>query len=152
LAGHGRGALAELPVRGEGLVREETLEMYFSTRHWRPIVHGYTAYSPQLTRLLRRLLPEVPSHASPAALRRVGVSGAVVHHGREFGVELQHQVTGADREEKLRRALAAAGLDLYARLPAALASGRLKLLARIGGPEAHLFESTLDEVYALGDV
>jgi hypothetical protein len=57
LASHAGGAVAELPVRGEGLVREETLEMYFSTAHWRKIVHGYTAYPPQVTRLLRRSAP-----------------------------------------------------------------------------------------------
>ena len=61
---HPTGAVAEVPVHGEGLVREETLEMYFSAYHFKPIIHGYTAYPPLLTRHLRRLAAEFPSLAS----------------------------------------------------------------------------------------
>ncbi len=149
LASDRGGAVAELPVRGEGLVREETLEMYFSTGHWRPVLSGYTAYSSQLTRLLRRLAAEFPSDASLFALKRVGVDTVVVHRGRELGADLAHQLAGTDGEKRdeLRRLMRVAGLDLYDRLPAALASGRLRLLARFDG--APLFESTADEVYRI---
>ena len=76
------GAIAEVPVHGEGLVREETLEMYFSAYHWKPIIHGYTAYPPLLTRLLRRLAAEFPSDGGACGAARVGVDTVVVHHGR----------------------------------------------------------------------
>ena len=151
LASHPGGAVAELPVRGEGLVREETLEMYFSTAHWRKIVHGYTAYPPQVTRLLRRLCAEFPSDASLAALRRVGVDTVVVHRGRPLGTDLAHQLPGSDdaNKEELQRLIRRAGLDLYDRLPGAVSAGRLELLARFDAGSGPLFESTGDEVYRL---
>lgn len=149
LAANPGGAIAELPVRGEGLVREETVEMYFSTVHWRPIIHGYTAYQQQLTRLLRRLAAEFPSDASLAAFRRVGVDTVVVHHGRELGADLAHQIPGTDAEKRgeLQRLTRLADLDFYDRLPAAVAAERVRLLARFDGPP--LFESTADEVYRI---
>ena len=42
-------AVAEVPVHGEGLIRKETLEEYFSTYHFKPIVHGYVSYPPLLS-------------------------------------------------------------------------------------------------------
>jgi hypothetical protein len=151
LAREGGGAVAELPARGEALVREETLEMYFSTAHWRPIVHGYTAYPPLVTRLLRRLLAELPSEASFAGLARVGVDTLVVHRGREVGTDLFNQTPGLGeaRRERWRERLRAAGLDLYERLPAAVASGALVPIARFEGPSARLFDSQGDDVYRI---
>lgn len=148
LARDAGGAIADLPVRGEGLVREETLEMYFSTAHWRPIIHGYTAYAPQLTRLLRRLAAEFPSDASLAAFRRVGVDTLLVHRGRELASDLEHQLPGRSVEE-LERLRRVAGLDLYERLAPAQTQGRIRLLARFEGASARLFESSADEVYRL---
>jgi len=118
-------ALAELPVRGEGLVREETVEMYFSTYHWKPIIEGYTAYPSLLTRVLRRLAAQFPSRASLQAFQRIGVDTAVVHQGRPVGQ------------------------DLYARLPAAVATGFLNRQARFVGAGARLYESDADEVYRI---
>jgi hypothetical protein len=151
LAAHPGAAIAELPVRGEGLVREETLEMYFSTAHWRRTIHGYTAYPPQLTRLLRRLAAEFPSDASLAAFSRVGVDTVVVHHGRPLGNDLAHQLPGPDdaKGDELRRLIRLANLDLYDRLPGAVAAGRLQLLARFDPGAGPLFESTTDEVYRI---
>lgn len=153
LASHPGGAIAELPVRGEGLVREETVEMYFSTAHWRRIIHGYTAYPPQITRLLRRLAAEFPSDVSLAALRRVGVDTVVVHRGRELGTDLAHQIPGADDEKRdtLLRLMRIAALDLYVRLPEAVVAGRLKLLARLDAAAGPLFESATDDVYRIVD-
>lgn len=151
LAGDRGGAVAELPVRGEGLVREETVEMYFATRHWRPIIHGYTAYAPQITRLLRRLAAEFPSDSSLAGFARVGVDTVVVHRGRELAVDLGHQLPAStpDREGLLARRVRLAELDLYDRLPAAVAAGSIREVARFEGPAARLFESTGDEVYRI---
>jgi len=118
-------ALAELPVRGEGLVREETVEMYFSTYHWKPIIEGYTAYPSLLTRVLRRLAAQFPSDASLQAFRRIGVDTVVVHQGRPVGQEL------------------------CARLPSAVAAGLLSREARFAGAGARLYDSDADEVYRI---
>ena len=147
-------ALGEVPVRSEGLVRQETLEMYFSTASFKRTVHGYTAYPPQLTRLLRRMLAEFPSDLSLQALGRVGVDTVIVHRGRPWAVDLARQVEdtvpdAAAGAERLRRLAHAASLDLFERLPAATASGRIQLLAHFAGPQAQLYDSDADEVYRL---
>ena len=125
LARDGARAVAEVPVHGEGLIRKETLEEYFSTYHFKPIVHGYVSYPPLLSVLLRRAAAEFPSEASVQALQRVGVDTVLVHHGREN----------------------ARGLE--AAVAEAVAGGRLASVARFAGPEAHVYQGTMDEVVRL---
>ena len=153
LAAHPAAAIAEVPVHGEGLVREETLEMYFSTVHWRPVIHGYTAYPPLLTRHLRRLASQFPSPASVQALRRVGVDTVVVHHGEPLGRDLARRLrdTGQFDDERFAALLRQSDQDLFARLPEGAAAGRIRLEARFEGPGARLFRSAADEVYRLAD-
>jgi hypothetical protein len=153
LAGHRGGAVAELPVRGEALVRQETLEMYFSAIHWRRIIHGYTAYPPLVTRLLRRFGAEFPSDAALAAFHRVGVDTVVVHRGRQLARDLAERpdLRTASPQEWTRR-LQRSDLDVYDRLPRAVAAGSLVLQARLEGAAARLWESSADEVYALAKV
>jgi hypothetical protein len=149
IATHPTGAVAEVPVHGEGLVREETLEMYFSAYHFKPIIHGYTAYPPLLTRHLRRLAAEFPSLASLHALQRVGVDTVVVHDGRPLGADLARRLRDTAQIEELPTLLRLAEQDLYDRLPAAAAAGRIRLEARFEGPPARLFRSSGDEVYRI---
>ena len=153
LAANPTGAVAEVPVHGEGLVREETLEMYFSAFHWKPVIHGYTAYPPLLTRHLRRLAAQFPSPAAVAALRRVGVDTVVVHHGQPLGRDLARRLrdTGGYDDDRFEALLRASGQDLYGRLPDAAATGRIRREARFDGPGARLFRSAADEVYRLAE-
>jgi hypothetical protein len=143
--------VAEVPIHGEGLVREETVEMYFSAYHWRPIIHGYTAYPPLLSRLLRRLAGELPDETALQAFARAGVDTVVVHHGRPVGGDLARRLRDTGRRDPgtFARALRQADLDLFDRLPAAVAAGRLERVARFEGVAARLFESSADEVYRL---
>jgi hypothetical protein len=143
--------VAEVPIRGEGLVREETLEMYFSTAHWKPLVHGYVAYPPQITRLLRRAAAQVPAEVSLQAFGRVGVDTVVVHCGREAGLDLYRQVpgTGAEKQERFRKLLRLAGLDVFDQLPQAVAAGRIVRAARFEGEAARVHEGSADEVYRI---
>lgn len=151
LAGSRARALAEVPVRGEGLVRQETIDMYFSTFHWKPVIHGYTAYPPLLTRLLRRLAAQFPSEATLQAFTRVGVDTVVVHYGRETAVDLYRQVQGRaeEKDERFRKLLHASGMDLYRQLPVAALSGRIVREAVFDGSGARLHGSTRDEVYRI---
>jgi len=121
-------AVAEVPVHGEGLIRKETLEEYFSAYHFKPIVHGYVSYPPLLSVLLRRAAADFPSESSVQVLQRVGVDTVVVHHGRG----------------------GAAALD--AAVAAAVAAGRLVSAARFTGPTAHVYDGTWDEVVRLAPV
>ena len=107
-------ALAEVPVHGEGLVRKETLEAYFSTYHWRPLIHGYTAYPLLVTKALRRMAAEFPAEVALQAFDRAGVDTVVVH---------------ADRADRA----------LLEAVAAAAAAGRLERLARFAHPETHVY-------------
>jgi hypothetical protein len=118
-------AAVEVPPHGEGLVRRETLEAYFSTVHWRPLVLGYTAYPPLLSRIMRRAAGDFPAPWSRQALARIGATTIVVHHGR--------------------RALP----DFEAQIDKAVAAGQLVRERRFEGPSAHLFESSADEILHL---
>ena len=128
LARDGARAVAEVPIHGEGLIRKETLEEYFSTYHFKPIIHGYVSYPPLLSVLLRRAAADFPSESSVQVLQRVGVDTVVVHHGRGK----------------------ASGLDDS--VAAAVAAGRLASVARFSGPEAHVYDGTMDAVVRLPPV
>jgi hypothetical protein len=144
-------ALAEVPIHGEGLVREETLEMYFSAYHFRPLIHGYTAYPPLLTRVLRRVAAQFPYDGPLAIFQRLGIDTVVVHHGRPLGEDLALRLRDTRQRdpETAAQLLRRARLDLYDRLPAAVAAGRIRREARFEGPAARLYESTADEVYRI---
>ena len=141
-------AVAELPIRGEGLVREETYEMYFSAYHFKPLLGGYTAFPSLLTTVLRRFAAQFPAEVALQALTRVGVDTVVVHHGRPLGVDLRNQLNalGPAHEGEWEPLLRRARLDLFERLPAAVDAGRLKRLAVFTRP---LFQSNRDEVYRI---
>lgn len=138
-------ALAEVPIRGEGLVRKESLEMYFSSFNWKPTIHGYASYPTQLDRLLRRAAAQFPSETALAVFRRIGVDTVVVHRGRQQGSDLYHQLQGPARATRFRELLASSGLDVYGGIPAALDARRIALVKTFAAPP--LFESTADEVY-----
>ncbi len=151
LDAHPASAVAEVPIHGEGLVRAETEEMYFSAYHFKPIIHGYTAYPPLLSRLLRRLSGQFPAETALQAFARLGIDTVVVHHGRPVGGDLARRLrdTGQDDRQSFARLVHLAELDLFDRLPAALAAGRIERLARFEGAPARLYASTADEVYRL---
>lgn len=147
LARHPVHALAEVPIHGEGLVRKESLEMYFSTYHFKPMIEGYASYPTQLSRLLRRTAAQFPSETALQVFRRVGVDTVVVHYGRQEGWDLYHQLQGPARKARFPELLARAGLDTFEQLPGAVSAGAIERLARFEGPGAHVFEGQVDEVY-----
>src|SRR5260221_201185 len=149
LAANPAQAIAEVPIHGEGLVREETEEMYFSAYHFKPIIHGYTAYPPLLSRLLRRVAAEFPSETALQTLTRLGIDTVVVHHGRPVGGDLARRLrdTGQRSPEDFRRLLRLADPDLESRLPGAVTTRRIERLARFEGAPPHLYQSAADEIY-----
>jgi hypothetical protein len=96
-------ALAEVPIHGEGLVRKESLEEYFSTYHWKPIIHGYVSYPPLLSKVLRRAAADFPSERSLQTFDRVGVDTVVVHRGRPGASALEGAITEAMANGRLTR-------------------------------------------------
>ena len=142
-------AIAEVPIHGEGLVREETVEMYFSAYHFKPIIHGYTAYPPLLSRLLRRVAGQFPSETALQTFTRLGIDTVVVHQGRPVGGDLARRLRdpGQRTPETFHRLLRLAELDVFDRLPGAVAARRIERLARFEGAPARLYESVADEIY-----
>ena len=117
-------ALAEVPVHGEGLIRKETLEMYFSYYHgFKPIIHGYESFPPLLTSLLRKVAADFPSKVCLQAFQRVGVDTVIFHLGREGSDQIEEQLIEQ------------------------IVAGRLSLAARFGKGTSPLYDSKRDEVY-----
>ncbi len=86
-----RSVVIELPVpRVDNLsVIHDGLFMYFSTRHWQPLLNGYSGFYPPSYLDLIETLRGFPDDASIEALRQRGVDYLIVH-GRfyapdEFG-------------------------------------------------------------------
>ncbi|MEO8500686.1 MAG: hypothetical protein ABI565_07210 [Vicinamibacteria bacterium] len=127
--------VAEIPVRGEALIRQETIEMFFATYHHQREVLGYTAYPTLLSKVVRRALLEFPADATLSVLSRIGVHRVIVHEGRDVAPDLRSQIFNfgpQDRERRFAAAVAEAGLDVVANAEAAARSGRLTREARFG--------------------
>jgi len=72
-------AVVEAPIHGEGLVRMESVDMYFQLFHHKPIVAAYVSFPPLLTRILRQTADDLPE---PDALETLSLSGVdtIVYH------------------------------------------------------------------------
>ena len=150
LATQPRDAVAEIPVRGEALVRQETTEMFFATYHHMRSPLGYTAYPTLLSKVIRRALLEFPSDATLTVLTRLGVHRVIVHEGRDIAPDLRNQIFNfgpQDRERRFAEAVAEAGLDVVTNARAAEQAGRLTLETRFGPWKAGSFEEGSARVY-----
>jgi len=72
-------AVVEAPAHGEGLVRMESVDMYFQLFHHKPVLAAYLSFSPLLTRILRQASEDLPH---PDALRTLLLAGVdtIVYH------------------------------------------------------------------------
>lgn len=79
----GRGPIVELPVAdprdGPRAASLHSTYMLHSTAHWRPLVNGYSGFTPASHELLFRHLVNFPDERSLDALEEIGVRYAVVH-------------------------------------------------------------------------
>jgi len=73
-------ALAEVPTYGQHSFRRETWEMYYSTYHFKPIIHGYTAYPTRESVLLRECAVRVPEEQALDCLESWRVDTLIVHY------------------------------------------------------------------------
>jgi hypothetical protein len=71
----GRDAIVELPL---GLPANDATYMVFSATHWRPLVNGYSGFSPTSS-YYRGLLFTFPSPPALRGLHAIGVRWVVVH-------------------------------------------------------------------------
>jgi hypothetical protein len=70
--------LAELPL---GYPDFDQRAMFYSTVHWKPLVNGYSGFTPPHYDRLTAVLSEIPRHAdlSLGTLRELGVTHVIVH-------------------------------------------------------------------------
>lgn len=142
--------LAEIPVRGEALIRLETTEMFFATFHRQRHPLGYTAYPTLLSTVVRRALLEFPSEATLTVLSRIGVKRVIVHEGRDVAPDLRNQIFNfgpLDREARFAAAVAEANLDVITNSEQAARSGRLLREASFGPWKAGSFAGAGERVY-----
>lgn len=142
--------VAEIPIRGEALIRQETIEMFFAVFHHQREPLGYTAYPTLLSKVVRRALLEFPSEACLTVLDRIGVRRVIVHEGRDIAPDLRNQIFNfgpQDRERRFAEAVADAGLDVVANAALAARSGRLSREARFGPWEAGSLSEAGESVY-----
>jgi hypothetical protein len=57
----------------------ESLYMYYSTVHWKPIANGYSGFIPASDAELRASIPLLPDGRGFALLRQLGISHLVLH-------------------------------------------------------------------------
>ena len=152
LARQPRSVLVDVPVRGEALIRQETIDMHFANVHGHRQPLGYTAYPTLLSKVVRRALLEFPSDACLTILARLGVTRAVVHEGRAIAPDLRNQIFNfgpRDVERRFAEAVQEASLDVPAQASAAAASGRILREARFGPWKAGAFDEQGETVYRL---
>jgi hypothetical protein len=79
LAAAPSGAVLELPIYGPGAIWQNAPYLVNSTRHWRPLVNGYSGFVPPGYMDIYRGLRRFPDEWSIAWLRDHGVNQVVVH-------------------------------------------------------------------------
>ena len=150
LAKQPREAVVEIPIRGEALIRQETIEMYFATFHRQKTPLGYTAYPTLLSKVIRRALLDFPSDGSLAALAKVGTHRAILHMDRAVAPDLRDQIFNfgpPDRDRRFAEAVGLAGLDVEGNVAAAERAGRLVREASFGPWAAGSLSSAGEAVY-----
>jgi hypothetical protein len=154
-------ALVEAPIHGEGLVRMESVDMYFQLFHHKPIVAAYVSLPPLLTRILRQTADELPD---PDALETLSVAGVdtVVYHldGASFPAAW---VSAEARGQLLRRGsftrhafwLRPSGQDIVFSIVAARsirpARTDVRSLTRIRPPPAWRYRASAGRAALAGD-
>jgi hypothetical protein len=82
LASLDRAVVAELPLYPAAEVYRNAAYVLASTAHWKPLVNGYSGFTPPGFVRRAELVRHFPDDAAIAELRRIGVTHVVVHYER----------------------------------------------------------------------
>ena len=123
-------ALAEVPTYGEHSFRRETWEMYYSTYHFQPIVHGYTAYPTRESVRLRECALGVPEEQALDCLESWRVDTLIVHYPPP-GTSLRENPA-------LEELVGRPPHSFYRGIAAREAGGSLQRLASFEGPRSRI--------------
>jgi hypothetical protein len=111
LAAERDAVVIEFPFYPPGLVFFNGTYMLNSTRHWKPLVNGYSGFIPDSFAEHYAAFRGFPDARSLAALRRAGVTHAVVHATGFEGAE--QTFAAAAREPALRLVSEEPGIRVY---------------------------------------
>ena len=78
----GRVVLAEVPFYPANVVFENATYVLNSTAHFKPLVNGYSGYTPETYRKYAESFAGFPDERAVAAMRQAGVTHIVVHADR----------------------------------------------------------------------
>jgi hypothetical protein len=91
-------AILELPLYSRGQIQRNARYMLEQTRHWRPMVNGYTSYVPDSFHERAARLQLFPEAATLDELRSIGVSHVAVNR-----TALVHDLGGPESERFIAR-------------------------------------------------
>jgi hypothetical protein len=94
--------LLELPLLQPDIAIEPAY-MYFSTFHWKPLVNGYSGFSPPSYQRLLDAAADLPDAAAVAELRQRGVTHVVVHGAFYAPHEYEYVVSRLDESPHFER-------------------------------------------------
>ncbi len=83
LAAESQAVVLELPLWPSASVHQNAAAVFASTRHWHPLVNGYSGFTPRSYEAHATILRSLPDGPSLALLDRLGVTHVVVHRDRE---------------------------------------------------------------------
>ena len=101
LAGQpGDGAVLVLPIHDADAITEEAWPMYYSTRHFKPLVNGFSGWWPNdYWELVGRLRSFPTSRSLRFLLERAPVEYIVIHYDRLDDVRRRHLMAAMERYE-----------------------------------------------------
>lgn len=109
----GRVVLAEMPFYPRQAVFENAEYVLNSTAHWKPLMNGYSGYTPESYGRYADDFWHFPEDRAIQAMRRAGVTHVMVHPGRFLGdaAAIVQQASGRPELELL--GVEGSGLRLY---------------------------------------
>jgi hypothetical protein len=93
LAAEPRAVVAELPMYDRGAVFANARYMFDSTRHWHPILNGYSGFTPPSYLDTEAAVRPFPGFSALEALRARGVTHIVVHEAAFVGCAAARRTT-----------------------------------------------------------
>lgn len=113
LADEPRVILAEVPFYPRQAVFENAEYVLNSTAHWRPLMNGYSGYTPASYAAYADAFWYFPREHAIEAMRRAGVTHVMLHPAR-FGREAGEVIAAVDRRPEFELvAVGSGGLRLY---------------------------------------
>jgi hypothetical protein len=79
LAGYPDAVIAEFPLFDRHAIFHNAPYMLYSTTHWKPMINGYSGFTPDSYERHWEAVRQFPQPAAIAALARIGVTHVVLH-------------------------------------------------------------------------